>query len=440
MMKISRFTIVIPEAKNNFLLACTVTKAVARFTADSFEDLKRGDRENLSELTEKEFDTCVEMGFLVPKELNEGNFLFYWLTKDRLNPEILSVYVSFSTKCDFDCIYCCEKGQVLERTMDQESIFSLLYWLESKLDNGNFKTILIYLYGGEPLLQKEMISFFLPKVKELTEKREIVLKLGLVTNGFLLSHDFVEFLSNFGLSDIHLTIDGPEGVHNSRRPLKKEGEKGSFSKIIENLKSILDFSDSININCGISFDRSNIEEIPELLDFLKEEKISDFIKIYFRPISQTLGQFSNPDSFCSLFSLSDGEIADGLIFLYSEAKKRSFPISSFFSLGPCMIIAEGACVIAPDGKIYKCLNMIDCEKLSIEDVKEEKSSPIFYDFMVAKQLQWCLFNTSCPFVPVCSGGCLMESFVKNGNISEVICHREMMEKIYRVLIPLCFNS
>ncbi|MFH1456940.1 MAG: SPASM domain-containing protein [Patescibacteria group bacterium] len=148
------------------------------------------------------------------------------------------------------------------------------------------------------------------------------------------------------------------------------------------------------------------------------------IEPYFGSLTQTSSQIKNPESFCSCNVLEDDKIAEGMVFLYTEAKRRGFPVLEFFSLGPCMTVAEGAGVIAPDGMIYKCLNMIGLPHLAVGDIYSEQPKPAYYDFMTASRLNYCLYQTNCSFVSECGGGCDMECFLKNGDYNKLVCHRQ----------------
>ena len=70
-MRLSQFTVVIPEANGNYLVASTITKAVARFNARAWADLQRGDPAHLTELTAEQWQQCKTMRFIVEDYLDE---------------------------------------------------------------------------------------------------------------------------------------------------------------------------------------------------------------------------------------------------------------------------------------------------------------------------------------------------------------------------------
>jgi len=436
-MKLSRYVVWAKESSGDYLAACTLTKAIIRLNNQAKKDLEGGNINECLELTKEQFQECAEMGFLVPVELDEKNYLRYILDKDRLSPLALTTYVAFSMVCNFRCSYCYEVGQVKGQTMNENIIESLVKWYKYKLENGHFEICSVHLYGGEPLLFTPLIISLLSKLKEITTILGVKLVVRLITNGYLLTTDTVGKLFDFGLDEIHVTLDGTEEAHNKRRPLKKGGK--TFNVVFRNLLNVALLDLPLDIVCRISFDRSNVNNIPKLLEQIRQKDKTGKIDPYFGSITQTISQITIPESFCSQYVLEDEEVAENVLFLYKKAKEKGFSIPDFFTLGPCMVVAEDARVIAPDGLVYKCLDMIGREDLAIGDIFSNKPRPINYDFMAGIQLESCL-NTDCSFVPVCGGGCVMEAYLKKKSHKELICHRQMLEKIYRDFLPLQFSN
>lgn len=437
-MKLSQYIVWVKSLLNFTIAACTLTGSIIQLNPIAKSDLEHGDPENLKDLTLEQFQDCIKMGFLVPYNLNEQNYLAHFMHKDRLSPEALTTYIAFSTACNFDCVYCFEKGQVNRKIMNQEQIIQLLTWYKRKLVSGKFKICSIDLFGGEPILTIKTILYFLSKLKEITDSMDIRLKVRLITNGYFLTRKIIERLHLFGLYEIHTTIDGPKQSHDQRRFLKKT-KNGTFDVVFNNLIEVAKVELPFDIMCRIGFDRSNTKDIPLLLDLIKEKDLTGRIDPYFGCITQTILQTGNSESFCSQHVLGEKEIAEGYIYLYTEAYKRGFTIPDFFSFGPCMVVAEGGVVIAPNGDIFKCLDMIGVEELIVGNTAELQERPSYYDFMRASQLQQCI-KTDCPFVPVCGGGCIMESYLKTKDHTQLICHRSVLEKIYAALLPLKYSS
>src|SRR3989338_4811323 len=96
-MKLSKYIVWVETAPNFTIAACTLTGSIIKLNPIAREDLKRGNPNELNDLTPEQFKQCVAMGFLVSPELNEQNYFAYLINKDRLSPEALTTYVAFST-------------------------------------------------------------------------------------------------------------------------------------------------------------------------------------------------------------------------------------------------------------------------------------------------------------------------------------------------------
>jgi len=408
-MKISRNVIFVEDGKNSWIVANTLTGSIIRIDNKAKIDLEVGSEKNLKKLSTKEFLDCVDMKILVPDNLDEANFLSYIINKDRLSPKSLTSYVAFSTACNFNCVYCNEKGQVQTKTMSENLVFRIIKWHKDKLETGDFKMCRIYLYGGEPLLCMYLIRKLLSEISKITKALKIELRIILISNGFLLTKEIFKELVEFGLQEVHVSLDGDEEIHNKRRPLKNGS--GSFQQVFGNLINISNLKLPVSLICRIGFDNSNLQSISVLLDKIKQKDKNQLIEPYFGYITQTTSQIINPDSFCSQHILEDDEIAESVIWLYRESKKMGFSIPDFFTLGPCIGPTDSASVIAPDGLMYKCLDMIDCSDVVTGDIRLDEPGPIYYDFLKSEQLEHCINKTDCPFVPICGGGCIMESYL-----------------------------
>ena len=84
-------------------------------------------------------------------------------------------------------------------------------------------------------------------------------------NGYLLTPKIAKKLGEYNVSNMQITIDGPEEIHNRRRPLA--GGQGTFKKIIQNVKECKEFIENISIR--INTDKENVDEINHLVQTIK---------------------------------------------------------------------------------------------------------------------------------------------------------------------------
>ncbi len=175
----------------------------------------------------------------------------------RDTDEVQLFYVPTYT-CNFNCSYCYQEGYLQSSVSKNREIAGAFFDYVQANFKGRKKYIT--LFGGEPLLAdqqtREFIVFFLGRCRELG------LELAIVTNGYHLS-EFVPLLANEGIREIQVTLDGPESVHNNRRPLK--GGQGTFQNISRGIDHALQAG--LPVNLRVVLDRENIAALPSLANY-----------------------------------------------------------------------------------------------------------------------------------------------------------------------------
>ena len=179
--------------------------------------------ENAQEVCENDtIKYLKENGFIVDADFDEIAFLKYYNYKVRFAQDYLSLTIAPTLSCNFDCPYCFEnkRGGIMSKEVQDKVIASL----EDKLSFGVKKMDLTW-YGGEPLLCFDIIKSLCDRINTCTEKYSVKCKMGMITNGYLLNSEIVDFLEKNNIS-AQITIDGMAENHNQRRYLRN-GE-GTF--------------------------------------------------------------------------------------------------------------------------------------------------------------------------------------------------------------------
>ncbi len=117
----------------------------------------------------------------------------------------------------------------------------------------------VVLFGGEPLLnrssQRQAIHKVLHYVAERGWETEVV------TNGVGLIH-YVPPLKEYKVSQIQVTIDGPQKVHDLRRP--RASGRGSFASIVRSVTEAL--KAELPIAVRVNVDYQNLGYAPQIAD------------------------------------------------------------------------------------------------------------------------------------------------------------------------------
>ena len=169
----------------------------------------------LSEECKSDIDLLMQKGFLCDK--NE-NIIFRHPETDRieefyktnLNMMILQV----TQNCNLRCKYCVYSGSYVNRThmnkrMSVETaIAAIKFFYDHSL---NSDSVTIGFYGGEPLLEYELIKQCVAYAEEIFAGKK--LSFNMTSNATLLTEESVLFLA---AHDFNLTIslDGPANIQN----------------------------------------------------------------------------------------------------------------------------------------------------------------------------------------------------------------------------------
>jgi uncharacterized protein len=157
-------------------------------------------------------------------ETEEEAHSIYLKCKDLIQPPAISnVYIVVTENCNFNCHYCFISDAVRsnrrDKIMSKEVAIAAIELLQKtyakqKVDNN--KTITFY--GGEPLLNFELIKFFIKEV----EKRKTAnifpknVIFGMITNGSLLSSEIIDFCKQHKVS-IGISYDVDKDAHSNRK-------------------------------------------------------------------------------------------------------------------------------------------------------------------------------------------------------------------------------
>lgn len=435
-MKLSKY-IVVKEIGGDYILFSTISKKIIKVTKEFYNELIHLDIERLKMIKQDELEYLKKSFFVIEDNIDEKKLVEFLLDKDRLNQKIFSGYIAFSTLCNFACVYCYEEGQTNRNCiMDSETLTSAVEWYKKKLLEGHYKECKITLFGGEPLIHKDLIKIFVSSLSKFANKNQIKLRLAIITNGFLLDQEIVDFLNLNGLEEIQITLDGVGDIHNARRPLRSGGK--TFDKIINNISTLKKFNGRFLIR--VSFDRNNVLHVKELLQYIKNLRLNNACEVYLAPIHQTTIQNSQSCSFCSKNTSTD---LDEIILQYKELYKymadMGLDVPKYISNGPCMTVSLDTVLVDPKGNLFKCVEMIGVKNLSVGNVIDNDYSQNISNFVGCPCFKRCI-KKGCKYVCLCGGGCLMKSYLQDQSTNNIDCQYKLFEELIPVLLELNYGN
>lgn len=106
----------------------------------------------------------------------------------------------------------------------QKEEISSSYWIKLIKEVASRKPI-ISLWGGEPLMYENILDV-------IAAANEYKLKIGIITNGILLS-DMAEELAKFDNIDLGMSVDGPPVIHDKAR-----NRQGTFDALLDGVNKV----------------------------------------------------------------------------------------------------------------------------------------------------------------------------------------------------------
>lgn len=164
--------------------------------------------------------------------------------------------IHLTDSCNLNCSYCYEKKR--NKDIDFENI---KYLIDNEI-NKKSKDTIIYFYGGEPLLKKDVIKDTIDYINSKKSKTKFLY--GITTNGVLLDDEFLDYMKKNNFINIAYSIDGIKEAHDINRVnLNKEG---SFDIVQENAKKVLKvYKDAVAM---IVITKNNLIYLDKSINFL----------------------------------------------------------------------------------------------------------------------------------------------------------------------------
>lgn len=282
--------------------------------------------------------------------------------------------ILLTEKCNCKCTYCYEA--------DLDLNFNKLYnnkeilaFISKKMEEAQTENLRVVFYGGEPLLEKEMITKLSIQLQNKWGRRY---KFSIVTNGTLLQRNDVLRWSELGLTKIKVTLDGNRESHNLRRVLKSG--IGSYDTIMTNLESV---KHDVDIVINIVID-NEIFGVSQMIQDLKAREINATYSMSFKEPC-TLSAKERMDV---ILRLNEIMLKENVKFQSSIKSKHGIV---------CPMKRKNYYVIDGKGNVYGCeSNLL-------------KSIGNIMTFISLKEYELKEKCKCCNFLPICYGECVHNS-------------------------------
>lgn len=379
-------------------------------------------------------DALADIAELYENGMLWANDDFEFASNLKENASVKAMCLHVSHDCNLRCKYCfadegkyhTEKRELMtaetgKRAMD--------YLVEH---SGHRRNLEVDFFGGEPLMNFEVVKEVVEYARELEKKHNKVFRFTVTTNGILLDEKKLEYI-NENMSNIVLSIDGRKEV-NDRMRYRADGS-GSYDKIVPIFQKVAESRNQDNYYVRGTFTRENLdfsEDVLHLADL-------GFKQISIEPV--VCGEETD-------YSLREEDLPkifneyESLVKEYLKRIKEGNGFNFFHFMidleeGPCIIKRLSGCgcgceylAVAPNGDVYPCHQFVGSE--------EYKMGSLYDSSGLNKELrstfEKCNVYTkpdcdSCFAKFFCSGGCIANACLINGDMNKphkLSC--EMMKK------------
>ena len=396
-MKISKYTRLISDNDKYF-----VYNSLSNFFGQIDEELysllwqKQTHNNNLSEdeLDAESVEILTNKNILT--ENDDDDILKYAaIIKERrsiVNPLLLTIAPTMD--CNFSCPYCFETKE--KGKMDENTIENIIEFVKNQ---SRLNAVRITWYGGEPLLYPDVIE----KITEGIETGcNVPVSAKIITNGYFLNEKNISLLEKCKVDSIQLSMDGMPEIHNKIKFTKTD--KDTFSTVLNNIDAFSKLNSSINLAIRVNIDKNNQKEFYRLYDFFRG-RYPNSKNIFLVPAFITTTTKNTCKDSCLIANVEKFSAFKD----FSQVMKNVNLIYPNNNIHECAARNPTTWVIAPNGDMYKCWEIIGNRKYKVGELTKEGLKITDY-----KQLNRYLYGADpfeddtckqCFSLPICHGGC-----------------------------------
>ncbi len=357
-----------------------------------------------------ELAALVEEGLLFTPPAPAGEFF-------SEQPIVKSLCLHIAHDCNLRCRYCFAStgGFGAARSLMSKETGEAA--VEFAIAGSQGRTNLdIDFFGGEPLLNKEVVIHLVNYARRREQEAGKNIKLTLTTNGVLLDEEMTDFLyANRVL--LVLSLDGRPGVHDNMRPFA--GGRGSYQAAAANFKKAIDLRQGKDYYLRGTYTSENLDFAEDVLHMASIGKELSMEPVVEKDAPYRIKEEDLPHVFAEY---------EKLAHIYIEKQKKGEGFNFFhFNIaldgGPCLLKRLAGCgagheyfAITPEGDIYPCHQFVGREQYKMGSLAEGITRPDkTQEFRRAHILNkpdcmacWAKFY--------CSGGCHANADLMNGDI------------------------
>ncbi len=348
----------------------------------------------------------------------------------RKKPVIKALCLHVSHDCNLRCGYCFagtgnfsgERCIMSEETGKKAIDFVIE-------NSGSRRNIEIDFFGGEPLMNFEVVKKLTHYAREQEKIHNKNFRLTITTNGVLLDEDKLKFI-NENMGNLVLSIDGRKSVNDNMRKTVSGG--GSYDVIMPRFKAAAESRNQDNYYVRGTFTRHNLDFCDDVIHLADE----GFEQISVEPVvgGADYDYSIKKEDLPFIFEQYE-KLAEELLKREKDGKAVNFfHFMIDLEQGPCVIKRMSGCgagceyvAVTPDGDIYPCHQFVGNEDFLIGNVHSGEFSTEKTNVFAQANVYTKPKCRECWARFYCSGGCHANAYQFGGDLSvpyEIGCEME----------------
>lgn len=367
-------------------------------------------------------DRLIQGGFLVDPDFDEVAEVRrrFW---DARREAPMVVTITTTLDCNLACYYCYEERS--EQRLEAPDAATIARWVTDRLDASGKRSLHVDWYGGEPLLNPDLIEVLSQSLQALCRERGVAYAASIVSNGTLWPDDVGAFVARHAIREAQISLDGLEHEHNRRRRYRHQHRPddgtSSFTKAVALIDALLDH---VRVDLRVNIDPGNAGDAVPLMNMARERGwFGRRFPIVVAPAR--LAQYSERSKFMldhGLDSRSFDALSSQMRSECGDSVRFEDPYVSNGQLQPrmsvCAALADDSVVFGADKALYRCGLQVSepsraVGKLHATSRRVIPIQPLNATVAAASDQQWWTTYDpthesrcgGCSFLPLCWGGC-----------------------------------
>lgn len=321
-------------------------------------------------------------------------------------PPFKNLVLMLAGGCNMGCSYCFEKDVPIYQkpnVMTRERADEVLEWFFRHQEGPKAH---VQLYGGEPLLNWEVLTHVVERIDAWAAREGKDLSKYLITNGTLLNEERVGFLVDHGVT-VQVSVDGDRRTHDRFRTFKNG--RPTMPAILPNIKRLAEKGADFNLRAVLTRANKDPDAVTRGLSALGGERVS------FEVVATDAreAQFDEADweEFLAHYDRYLGRAFETWTGLPDEMKGTILKILRQQRVVYGCGAGVSEVTVAPDGNIYECQRIYRDPYSSIAEDK----GPTELDSRFLTMVDDRPVCQDCWARYLCGGGCMHQSQTGHGS-------------------------